>query len=164
MKRLLSLDGGGIRGIFSIQIVRKIESIYRRAFNNDGLVLSDVIDFFAGTSTGAIIATCLCWGMSADDIENLFLSHNRIMFENLPWYKRWKAKYNAQKLEGLFKEIFAEPTGSPALLGSKKLKKLLMIVTRNATTGSPWPISNNPDAMYNSRELNECNLKIVKAG
>jgi uncharacterized protein len=35
-----------------------------------------------------------------------------------------------------------------------------MMVMRNHTTDSPWFVSNNPDAKYNSRERPDCNLKL----
>ncbi|HTB63147.1 MAG TPA: patatin-like phospholipase family protein, partial [Opitutales bacterium] len=68
LKRILALDGGGIRGVFSLQILKRIEEIFRQEKNNPKLVLRDEFDFFAGTSTGAIIATFLAWGRSVDEI------------------------------------------------------------------------------------------------
>ena len=50
--------------------------------------------------------------------------------------------------------------GEDTTLGSEKLRALLMVVLRNATTDSPWPPSNNPAAKYNSAALPECNLKL----
>jgi patatin-like phospholipase/acyl hydrolase len=62
MKRILALDGGGIRGMFSLQILARIEELFRQDRNEPNLVLADVFDFIAGTSTGAIIATFLALG------------------------------------------------------------------------------------------------------
>jgi hypothetical protein len=45
-------------------------------------------------------------------------------------------------------------------LGAADLKCLLLVVTRNATTDSPWPISSNPLARYNDRTRKDCNLEI----
>jgi hypothetical protein len=56
----------------------------------------------------------------------------------------------AQKLKGAF-EV-------GATLGSEKLQTLLLLVMRNATTDSPWPISNNPYAKYNDSARPDCNL------
>jgi len=49
------------------------------------------------------------------------------------------------------KSLLCEAEG--ALLGSKGLRTLLLIIMRNATTGSPWPISNNPNACFNDPSL-----------
>ncbi len=69
----------------------------------------------------------------------------------------------------LLRDTFKEDDGSPALLGTRKLHTMLLLTMRNASTGSPWPISNNPHAMYNDRSLSDCNLnlplwQLVRAG
>src|SRR5262249_43623576 len=82
-------------------------------------------------------------------------------FTKQHWYKFWKSKYQAEPLSQLLNRTFAEnDDGEPALLGSARLRKLLLIVMRNASTGSPWPVSNNPKAPYNNRALPDCNLNI----
>ena len=80
MKRILSLDGGGIRGIFTLQVLREIEARFRAATGRPGLVLRDAFDFFAGTSTGAIIATFLAWGKSVDEVEKLYIERGAEIF------------------------------------------------------------------------------------
>ena len=160
MKRILTIDGGGIRGIFALQILRRIESLFREREGRDDLVLADAIDFFAGTSTGAIVATCLSWGMAVDEIEQMYIKNGSRMFTRSPWYLRIRSKYRAEQMASLFKETFCEKDGTPALLGTDRLKTALLIVMRNATTGSPWPISNNPDALYSDRLRDDCNLDL----
>src|SRR5262245_46044827 len=95
MKRILALDGGGIRGIFTLQVLKRIEDLFREARGRSTLVLRDEFDFFAGTSTGAIIATCLAWGMPVGEIEQLYIDKGAQMFARVPWYRRWKGKYSA---------------------------------------------------------------------
>ena len=161
MKRILTLDGGGIRGVFSLQILRRLEAIFREEQRRDDLVLADVFHLFAGTSTGAIIATCLAWGMPVREIEELYLTCASGVFTKERWYRRWKAKYRAAPIAEFLRQSFSEAEhGPPALLGSKRLRTLLLIVMRNASTGSPWPVSNNPRARYNDASLPDCNLKI----
>lgn len=164
MKRILSLDGGGIRGVFSLQVLKKIESIFRVHHQRDDLVLADVYDLFAGTSTGAIIAAGLCWGMSVEEIEHLYLSNGSRMFARSSWFRRFRSKYRSDKLAEVFQQVFTEEAADgqqrPADLGSPAFKKLLLIVMRNATTGSPWPISNNPRSRFNSADHADCNLRI----
>lgn len=162
MKRILALDGGGIRGLFTLQILAKIEELLRQQRGRRDLVLADEFDLFAGTSTGAIIATGLCWGMSVSQIEEFYLQHGREMFSRVSWYRRWKCKYRAELLAEFFRKVFSENDASdtPALLGTDKLKKLLLVVIRNASTGSPWPVTNNPHSLYNNPALADCNLNI----
>jgi hypothetical protein len=48
----------------------------------------------------------------------------------------------------------------PEMLGSKRLRKSLLVVVRNHTTGSAWPLTNNPDALFCKPDLPDCNLNI----
>ena len=162
MKRILSFDGGGIRGIFSLQVLAAIEELFRRDQKRADLVLAEVFDLFAGTSTGAIIATCLAWGMPVSQIETLYLSCASEIFAKEHWYRRWKTKYRSDPIARLFRRHFceAEEGSPPALLGSSRLRKMLLILMRNASTGSPWPVSNNPHAHFNDPALPDCNLNV----
>lgn len=162
MKRILALDGGGIRGIFSLQILKRIEELFRDQRRQPDLVLADVFDMFAGTSTGAIIASGLCWGMSVSEVERLYLEHGAQMFKRSPWFSLWKSKYRSESLAAVFRQIFCEDDAGqvPALLSTKKLRKVLLAVMRNASTGAPWPVSSNPQAKYNDAALPDCNLSI----
>ena len=160
MKRILSLDGGGIRGIFSLQILSRIEALFRDESGKSDLRLSDVFHLIAGTSTGAIIAAFLSFGHSVSEIEQLYFEFGPLMFRPERWYRRWNSKYRAYEIARLFKEHFCERDGTPAKMGSERLRTLLLIVMRNATTGAPWPVSNNPRAYYNDRERQDCNLNV----
>jgi patatin-like phospholipase/acyl hydrolase len=159
----MSFDGGGIRGIFSLQIAARIEQLFRDEYGQPALVLSDVYDLFAGTSTGAIIAAFLAWGVPMSDVESLYRSRGTQMFARhnplLPW-RRLKSKYRVEAIAEFFRTQFREDDGTPALLGSSKLRKALLVVMRNASTGAPWPITNNPDALYNDPALANNNLRI----
>lgn len=155
-KKILSLDGGGIRGIMTIEVLAGIEKILRESTNNDTLVLAEWFDFVAGTSTGAIIATCISLGMSIDEIRQFYLASGKDMFDKASLFKRYRYKYEDEKLAEKLKGVF----GAETTLGSDKLKTLLMMVMRNASTDSPWPLSNNPFAKYNQQDRKDCNLKL----
>ena len=67
--RLLALDGGGIRGVMTLEILREIErTLQSELARDDSFVLADYFDYFGGTSTGAIIATFLALGWRVSDI------------------------------------------------------------------------------------------------
>ena len=161
-RKLLALDGGGIRGILSVEILARLEDELRRATGGgDDFVLADYFDYVAGTSTGAIIATCLSLGMSAAEIREFYVDSGPAMFEKASWYRRFKYKFEDQKLIAKLQEVIASKTGDPlATLGSEALKTYLLLILRNATTDSPWPISNNPAAKYNESKRDDCNLKL----
>jgi patatin-like phospholipase/acyl hydrolase len=156
-KRILALDGGGIRGIITLEILAKIESLLReKSGRRDDFGLADYFDFIAGTSTGAIIGAALSLGMTVSDICSFYLETGREMFEQASVLRRFRYKYEDTKLSQKLHEVF----GSNTTLGSDRLKTLVMLVMRNATTDSPWPVTNNPFAKFNQKELPDCNLNI----
>jgi hypothetical protein len=69
--KLLALDGGGIRGVLSIEILAALEGRLRERYGS-ALVLSDYFDYIGGTSTGAIIAAALAFGKSVSEIRNKY--------------------------------------------------------------------------------------------
>ncbi len=64
-RRILALDGGGVRGIITLHALRAMEDLLgQRCF--------DVFDCFAGTSTGAIVAAGLAAGHSVDELTRMY--------------------------------------------------------------------------------------------
>lgn len=160
-KRILALDGGGIRGIITVEILAKIERILRDELKQDAdFVLADYFDFVSGTSTGAIIAACISMGMSVDEIRKFYLTSGEKMFDKASLLRRYRYKYDDDNLAELLQTVMREWLGEDITLGSPNLRTLLMMVMRNATTDSPWPLSNNPYAKYNNRDRDDCNLDI----
>lgn len=146
-KRLLSIDGGGLRGMIAFRVLARIEAILRSQSGNPELVLSDYFDYIAGTSSGGIIATGLALGMSVKDAERFYRVEGPRLFAPTrnPIKKLFYARYDAKPLENMLRQAF----GADTTLGSDRLKSLLLLVMLNAATNSPWPISSNPKAKYN---------------
>ena len=75
--------------------------------------------------------------------------------------RRLQYKYNDEPLAKLLRAAFDKQLNeTDATLGSANLKTLLMMVMRNHSTDSPWPVFNNPYAKYNNRERDDCNLEL----
>lgn len=162
-KKILALDGGGIRGMIIVEVLAEIErQLSEKTGRGKDFRLSEYFDFVAGTSTGAIIASCISVGMTVSEIRAFYLSSGEEMFDKASLLKRFRHKYEDEKLAGKLQSVF----GKDAKLGSDKLETVLMMVMRNATTDSPWPISNNPFAKYNQRlredgsPRDNCNLDL----
>lgn len=83
--KILALDGGGIRGIYTAELLRLCE----RAFGK-GRGIASYFDMIAGTSTGGIIALGLGDGMSAEEIVSFYRDDGRHIFPPLP--KRFLGK------------------------------------------------------------------------
>lgn len=154
-RKLLAIDGGGIRGGICIEMLAEIERLVREEIGQPHLVLADYFDFIGGTSVGAILAACLSMGMSTSQLRDYTASGVAQFFRPTRFWNRHRFKYTADGLKAGLQEIFGEET-----LGSQQLRTYLMIIMRNATTDSPWPVTNNPQAMYNNPELVDCNLRL----
>ena len=140
-KRILALDGGGIRGILTLQILRRIEELVRERTGNRKAVLSDYFDLIGGTSTGAIIAAALALGWDIDRIDRVYRELGDSIFEDSLFRKGlFRAKFPTGPLEhALEREIGDVELGDP-----DALKTGFAMVAKRLDTGSPWVLHNNP--------------------
>jgi patatin-like phospholipase/acyl hydrolase len=166
-RKLLALDGGGIRGVLTLEILAAIERhLASNHPSNDKFRLCDYFDYIAGTSTGAIIAAGLAIGMSAAELLDFYKRAGALMFEKTCLIKRLGSFYKSEPLAEQLQEIFGRKTTLVPLADGEKdterrrIRCLLLVVTRNFSTDSPWPISSNPLAKYNERGRSDCNLQI----
>jgi len=97
---ILSLDGGGMRGILTIQLLKKIEEIA-------GIKCYELFDMIAGTSTGGIIAGLLLKGKSAGEVELLYEELINEVFHKRPIGNRFinPPQYSKKKYRERLKEI-----------------------------------------------------------
>ncbi len=156
-RKLLALDGGGIRGVLTLEILAEIErQLAKLTGRGAEFRLCDFFDYIGGTSTGAIIAAGLARGMSTSELLEFYKDMGPRMFQKASWLRRLRGLYQSKPIVEALKDRFGPDTD----LFPKHLKCLLMAVTRNVTTDSPWPISSNPLAQFNDPKLSDCNLKI----
>lgn len=73
MRRILSIDGGGIRGLLPASFLATVEDAV-------GEPLVDYFDLIVGTSTGGIVALGLGAGMPAAEIRDFYLTHGPSIF------------------------------------------------------------------------------------
>lgn len=159
-KKLLALDGGGIRGVLSIEILAALESRLRALYGSE-IVLADYFDYIGGTSTGAIIAAALALGKPVSDVRQQYESLGKKIFRKRVLPMRVVSRYPDQPLTSELEHFF----GRHRTLGDPALRSLLLLVLHNAATDSVWPLSNCTRAKYNrpDRYLNsppDCNLDL----
>ena len=161
-RRMLSLDGGGIRGLIMVKVLVRLEELLaqhyaqRAGIAPSNFRLCQFFDYVAGTSTGAITAAAIARGLSGAEILDLYRDFGKLAFRKRRWLERWKSLYDHGPLTEKLKAVLTEE----ATLAPQYLKTLLLLVTRNAKTNSAWPISSNPAAKYNSMDRPNCNLNI----
>ena len=144
-KRILALDGGGIRGLLTAGLLQRIEDLLRaRAGGDPAFRLSDYFDLIGGTSTGSIIAAGLSLGMTAEEVRNSYFELGTATFKrSLLRLGAVRQKYDAENVAAALKGLFKDRT-----LASGDFKTGLMVMSKRLDTGSPWPLSNNPAARY----------------
>ncbi len=159
-RKILALDGGGIRGVITLGILAEIEKqLAKISGRGAGFRLCEYFDYIGGTSTGAIIAAGLARGKSVQEIFHLYKSKGKEMFDKnflLQLRTLGKYKYSSGNLTEQLKKLL----GPKSRLHPTDLECLLMMMTMNVDTDSPWPISSNPDAKYNDPDRPDCNLNI----
>ena len=136
-KRLLALDGGGIRGVLTLADPGELEQ-YLQDSARDDLVLADYFDYIGGTSTGAIIATALAFGKPVAEVQEMYRNLGGKIFSKRLLPFRLRSIYRdgplARELDSFF--------GADRTLGDPELRSLLLLLMHNTGTDSPWPLSN----------------------
>lgn len=126
MKRILSIDGGGIKGVFPAAFLAHLEEDLDEPIGR-------YFDLIAGTSTGGIIALGLGLGMKASDILALYEKSGPAIFDQEGnwlarfakrcWRKVWHflgAKYGSEALRQALQDQFGE-----RLIGESKTRLLI---------------------------------------
>jgi len=128
--KILSIDGGGIKGLYSSKILEHLEDRYDCA-------ISDYFDMICGTSAGGLIALALALKIPARDISLFYEQYGRKIF---PYRTKiggiirqtlWGGKYTDKPLREALEKIF----------GDKKMKNshnLLCIPSYSLTDARPW--------------------------
>ncbi|KAD4888133.1 hypothetical protein E3N88_20206 [Mikania micrantha] len=112
---ILSIDGGGIRGIIPAVILDYLESELKRISENDKASLAEYFDVIAGTSTGGLVTAMLTAPnendeplFAAKDIVGFYKEKCPEIFPQLEFIKAVKAcfgpQYNGKKLRQIIKE------------------------------------------------------------
>lgn len=104
MYRILTFDGGGIRGLVTLALLKRLETQVPGLIGN--------ADLLAGTSTGGIIALGLAAGKSVDDMTALYRDNGGQIFDD-SWLRDIRdvgglagAKYDPENLERLLRGVF----------------------------------------------------------
>ncbi|MGM0575211.1 MAG: patatin-like phospholipase family protein [Myxococcota bacterium] len=141
-KRILALDGGGVRGALSLEYLARIESILReRSRDPEAFRLRDYFDLIAGTSTGAIIAASLAMGYSVDTLREMYRRLARDVFRpRFALGGLLRPRFSPKPLERHLRRVLGEHTR----LGSPELTTGLLVVAKRFDTTSPWPLNNIP--------------------
>lgn len=104
MKRILSIDGGGVRGLIPATIIKRIEE-------ETGKPVHETFDLIAGTSVGGILALALASGRSGSEVQQLIYEKAPQIFETSIWRRMgtvFTHTYPGVNLKKVAEEEFSE--------------------------------------------------------
>jgi len=142
-KRVLALDGGGVRGAITVAFLERIEALLSQ--HHGRLIrLGDYFHLVGGTSTGSIIAGALAVGYRAGEVRDIYTKLAPLAFVR----KRTaipvlQPKFDVRGLRGEIEKIVGDLE-----LQSDRLITGMCVVTKRIDTGSPWIVANNPASPY----------------
>jgi uncharacterized protein len=124
---ILCLDGGGMRGILTIQLLKKLEEIA-------GIPCYELFDMVAGTSTGAIIGGLITMGHTAKDIEVMYINLVSQVFDKKSLGNRFvnPPAFSKEKYRELLKGILSDIT----LENACKLQDIDLMITSQDISAS----------------------------
>ena len=140
-KRLLSLDGGGVRGVVTLAFLEAIEKVLgEKSGKGEAYRLADHFDLIGGTSTGAIIATGLATRRSVAELKQLYFHISTSVFR-----RKWRripffhSLYGSKGIEEILRAEIGDIN-----LDDPAISTYLAIISKRIDTGSPWIISTLP--------------------
>ena len=124
--RIISFDGGGVRGALSSRLFKRL------ILDNPGLI--KYTDLFAGTSTGGLISLSLAYGLTPDEIDELYSFNNMKTIFTPKRFNLFHPKYKNKAL----RKLISTSISSDATLND--LDKFVFIPSFNlkGTTANHW--------------------------
>jgi len=156
--KILSLNGGGARGLFTINVLAEIERIIEQQTGQSDVKAGEYFDLITGTSIGGILALGLASGKSARDLEAVFRRQAPLIFPSISsWRKKWKAAFSARYSSKPLFDAITSMVGADVTFG--ELERRVMIPAVNLSTGKPqfFKTPHNPEFSRDSR------LKLIDA-
>ena len=133
--KILSFDGGGIRGAVTLTFLKSLEK-------DTGIAVSQKANLIAGTSTGSIIAGALSVGMTPEEILSFYSSMSAEIFkkkDSLDEFLDLKARYSSSSLFQALTEVFSSKGVDPKTPLSKLPKPLVIpTVDLDASSTNRW--------------------------
>ena len=127
MFKILSIDGGGIRGVIPAKWLERLEEQL-------GTLLCNHFDMVAGTSTGAVLAAGVAAGIPAKKLLNLYTKHGPDIFPPRGFSNRrrsffnpfLKPRYEEEPLAEVLQNHFSGIGADPITLSQLKLDTLIV--------------------------------------
>ena len=133
MRRILTIDGGGVRGIIPAVLLSKLE-------RQTGQLTRDAFDFVGGTSTGAVLAAGIAAGIPAERLVALYAERSPQLFRRVPLISMLRrivtgVMYDTATLHGMIREELGSEAADWRL---NDVPIDLLITAKRLADGMPW--------------------------
>jgi patatin-like phospholipase/acyl hydrolase len=150
---ILSIDGGGIRGIYSAFLLKRIHDEFSVDFVRQ-------FDLIAGTSTGSIIAAALATGIPIGDVVKLYEDHGSAIFPRSWWtpkiWRKTRKVFGSSYKNAALKAILADKFGEKTL---SETETNLILPATNIGDGAVHVLKSAYDVTF----VRDPNVKIADA-
>ena len=156
--RVLSLNGGGARGLFTINVLAEIERIIEEKTGQKNIKSGNYFDLITGTSIGGILALGLASGRSARELEAIFRQQAPLIFPSRSsWFNKCRAAFRPRYSSQPLLQAVVNMIGKDTTFND--LDRRVMIPAVNLSTGKPqfFKTPHNPQFNRDGR------LKLVDA-
>ncbi|WP_017186753.1 CBASS cGAMP-activated phospholipase [Alkalibacillus haloalkaliphilus] len=143
--KILSIDGGGIRGVFAIAILQSIEEEY-------GVRVGEHFDVITGASTGSIIGTSIVLNKKMSDVMGYYKKYGKKIFKRQSKIGLFKSVYGDRYLRHFFQKAFGD-------YSLQDIQKPLLIPSVDVTHGKPYIYRSN----YGHDQSESSNIKLWDA-
>ena len=133
MRRILTIDGGGVRGIIPAVLLAHLE-------RQTGRSTRETFDFVAGTSTGAVLAAGIAAAIPAERIVALYAERSREVFRSVPLLSGLRRLLSGYLYDtGTLHELIRDELGPEAREWTVNDAPIDMLVTaKRVEDGMPW--------------------------
>jgi predicted acylesterase/phospholipase RssA len=133
MRRILSIDGGGIRGIIPASLLASLEA-------RTGRLTRETFDFVAGTSTGAVLAAGIAAGIPAARLVRLYEERSSELFRKVPVVSTLRrvvtgSMYDTERLRELIREELGDEARDWTL---NDAPADMLVTAKRLADGMPW--------------------------
>lgn len=143
--KMLCIDGGGIRGVFAITILKALEEKYNKP-------VADLFDVIAGTSTGSIIAASVSMKIPMDEVLENYKKFGRKIFIRQAKVGLFKSVYSDRFLRRYLKKSFKD-------IKLSEVETPILIPAVDVTHGRPYIHR----SVYNDGEKDDLSIELWDA-
>ncbi len=131
-RRILSVDGGGVRGIIPALALEALEEA-------TGRLARESFDFLAGTSTGAVIAGAVAAGIPAGQIVSLYRRRGPELFRRVPILSLLRRIVSGYQYDvATLRRMIGEELGGVAGWRINDVPRDIMVTAKGLDDGHPW--------------------------